>query len=896
MNKKNHICHGKKKCKYCKQIVDVTHKCFIPQYKNAKEDKKPKRSYPFVFYDFECRQDKGEHSPNYCIAHRACDLCIHKDLAFQCPTCSAHPGGREICFEGENTLSDFCTWLFSKEHKGVTAIAHNFKGYDGQFILRHLVKTGTKQPEVIMNGNNIIQMHAASIRLIDSLNFIGSPLSAFPQTFGLDELKKGYFPHWANTDVFQNYVGPYLDAKYYKPEIMSKEGRAQFYAWYNERVKNRDVFNFHHEMISYCRSDVDILRRGCGVFRDIFKSQGGLDPFLEAATIADACNKVWRSKFMPSRQIGIVSSRDPARRRFSLKALRWLQSVAHVEQITIRHAKNGGEHQIGNYSVDGFDFQSNTVYEFLGDLWHGCPQCYQDRTYKNPITGETMESVYKSTMVRLDHLKSLGYNVITMWEHDFDQKVKTDSEYKELVESLFPYSDPIEPRDALYGGRCNSVKLFHEVDESTNTEIKYVDVCSLYPYVCKYGRYPVGHPVLLTKENINMSQLDQYNGLIKCKILPPQDLFLPILPLHCNKKMVFPLCKTCADENLDQCSHNEEERALVGTWVTVEVQEALKRGYVIMDVYEIWHFQEMSDQFFAGYIDNFLKIKQEASGYPEYCKTEADKKQFVRDYYLAEKLKLDPSNIKVNKGMRAFAKIMLNCLWGKLAQREILTQTKYIKDPKDYFDMMVNPDVLIKHVEIFEENCPFILVNYESTLDSIEAHSSANVIVASFVTTYARLKLYSILEKLNERVLYFDTDSCMYIHDPQQWNPTTKDSRLGEWTDEEPGKKIVKFIGLGPKNYAYQMKNKDGEVSSKCKVKGLTLDYNTSQFVNFDTFYECVQNRDTFERVITYDCRIRKHRDRTVVSEAQTKTFRSVYTKRVVTDDYNTIPFGYKQG
>ena len=65
-------------------------------------------------------------------------------------------------------------------------------------------------------------------------------------------------------------------------------------------------------------------------------------------------------------------------------------------------------------------------------------------------------------------------------------------------------------------------------------------------------------------------------------------------------------------------------------------------------------------------------------------------------------------------------------------------------------------------------------------------------------------------------------------------------------------------------------------------------------FINFDTFYECVQNRDDFQLVVTYDCRIRKHRDRTVVSEAQTKTFRSVYTKRYVVGAYDTYPFGYK--
>ena len=44
-----------------------------------------------------------------------------------------------------------------------------------------------------------------------------------------------------------------------------------------------------------------------------------------------------------------------------------------------------------------------------------------------------------------------------------------------------------------------------------------------------------------------------------------------------------------------------------------------------MHVYEIWHVDTVSDQFFKGYVDNFLKIKQEASGYPGWCQSDLEK-------------------------------------------------------------------------------------------------------------------------------------------------------------------------------------------------------------------------------------------------------------------------------
>ena len=73
-------------------------------------------------------------------------------------------------------------------------------------------------------------------------------------------------------------------------------------------------------------------------------------------------------------------------------------------------------------------------------------------------------------------------------------------------------------------------------------------------------------------------------------------------------------------------------------------------------------------------------------------------------------------------------------------------------------------------------------------------------------------------------------------------------------------------------HYAYKIKTKDGNVKSKCKVKGITLDYNTSQVMNFDTYSKCVQDCTT-EIKIRYDCRIKRNKDRTVTSKPQTKTF-----------------------
>ena len=155
-----------------------------------------------------------------------------------------------------------------------------------------------------------------------------------------------------------------------------------------------------------------------------------------------------------------------------------------------------------------------------------------------------------------------------------------------------------------------------------------------------------------------------------------------------------------------------------------------------------------------------MKIKQEASGYPSWCQSESEKEKFIRDYEEAEGIRLDPSNIQKNPGRRNFAKIMLNCLWGKLAQREKMSQTEYISKPSQYFDLITNPTIIVKNAEIFDNECPFILVNYETKLDHIDTHATANVIVGSYVTAYAKMELYNVLEKLNAFCILIQTVAC----------------------------------------------------------------------------------------------------------------------------------------
>ena len=202
----------------------------------------------------------------------------------------------------------------------------------------------------------------------------------------------------------------------------------------------------------------------------------------------------------------------------------------------------------------------------------------------------TMHQLYILTIGKSEELKEQD---IRWW--DFGSVTVTRDTRKIQNLDLRWTHRSLRQRDALFGGRTNLTKLYQEIDETSSEEIKYIDVCSLYPTICRYRRFPLGHPTICSQENIDKYNSRQYYGLIKCKVLPPTNLYHPVLPQKCSQKLMFPLCRNCAEKTVPhmRCTHlREEDRSFTETWVTIEFLEALNRSYKLLDVYEDWHFSE----------------------------------------------------------------------------------------------------------------------------------------------------------------------------------------------------------------------------------------------------------------------------------------------------------------
>jgi len=313
-------------------------------------------------------------------------------------------------------------------------------------------------------------------------------------------------------------------------------------------------------------------------------------------------------------------------------------------------------------------------------------------------------------------------------------------------------------------GRTETFDLNYEVKD--NEKIKYVDVTSLYSDQMKFPKYPRGFPIRITE---NFQDISKYFGLVKLKILAPRGLRMPVLPDRSTGQLVFSLCSKCTILKQKECDHCENDRAFTGTWTTVEVMEAINQGYKVIQIYEVVHYEE-TEQYdpttktgglFTSYINKFLKMKTEASGYPSGITTQVLKDKYISDYLLVEGIQLDKENIKLNEGMRAIAKLMLNSFWGRFGMQTNKSQYKFIRSTAEWFALINDTRYIVTDVD-FTHN-KYLQVYYEEKNQYFEPCADVNVVIACFVCAYGRLKMLNELTKIGERVLYMDTGKIRYI-------------------------------------------------------------------------------------------------------------------------------------
>jgi hypothetical protein len=345
---------------------------------------------------------------------------------------------------------------------------------------------------------------------------------------------------------------------------------------------------------------------------------------------------------------------------------------------------------------------------------------------------------------------------------------------------------------------------------------------------------------------------------MKCHVTPPRDIYHPYLPRR------FPSGKVLFD--LEPC---------IGTWTHVELQRAVRAGYVIDEIYEQHHFPHTSNTLFKTYNDTFFNIKRaaKASG---------------------------------NKGLESIAKMCINAPTGKWGFNPSKQQRNEIVTDCDQFYKYLCGDYESMMLSIMS---PSVAIASFREGNHMTEHNKSNVYISAFITAYARSMLIDdVFEPLGRNVLYYDTDSAIYVSPTgEHLLPVNTQGDLGSWASELPSDDyFVEFASSGPKTYSCRSASGERNVN---KSKGFHLHWENSTIFHMESLKEAVHKkarREEFEKLKLHsnETIMRREAFHITVANNPGKVLNMTYDKRYICyPDYDemgvlkcidTLPWGHE--
>lgn len=416
-------------------------------------------------------------------------------------------------------------------------------------------------------------------------------------------------------------------------------------------------------------------------------------------------------------------------------------------------------------------------------LEHGKMYCAQDTRILAVCVGEYRRLVIELT--GLDPWKCMTVATLAL-------KIYRRHHLRPEGIQILSESQEAFARLAFKGGRTECFK-----SQAHGVPIKVLDVVSMYPTVQFFDALP-GHfvgtflrpgpdglpegpapPAPTPPPPEGWLSSGEYEGFAQCDVTPPTDrgpAFIPVLGETKRFKYIF------------DCVPKVQQ-----VFTLAELRRAHAEGYHIANVTRV-DLYEADKEYFKSYVSFFLKIKKESS----------------------------PDGASPNPGMRALAKLFLNSLWGKLGQREYgSTKLCTITEYEALMDKDKRNVIRIEGIRLDPIDPRWIHVKFFNLDDnSKKVRFKTNVAIAAYVTAQARLRLFQVIGNplLHGRVLYCDTDSCIYECPDGAWEPE-QGSELGEWEVEGKYAGANHFICVGPKFYV--LWSEDEAVPQKRALKGV---------------------------------------------------------------------------
>jgi hypothetical protein len=179
---------------------------------------------------------------------------------------------------------------------------------------------------------------------------------------------------------------------------------------------------------------------------------------------------------------------------------------------------------------------------------------------------------------------------------------------------------------------------------------------------------------------------------------------------------------------------------------------------------------------------------------------------------------------------------------GQTTERNNRTKTKIICEPRELYRFLATPGIELESLVFASDRGVWASWKFMEE-EKVANLKYTNEVIGAYVTTGARIHLYKYLDRLQDKVLYCDTDSILYVQKESEPPLIETGDHLGAKRNElKTGEYIDEFVSGGPKNYKYRVCRRDASqlLISVCKVRGITVNYTASQLVNFDVIREMI--------------------------------------------------------
>lgn len=298
----------------------------------------------------------------------------------------------------------------------------------------------------------------------------------------------------------------------------------------------------------------------------------------------------------------------------------------------------------------------------------------------------------------------------------------------------------------------------------------HYDFNSLYPYVMKTQKYPIGSfreetdPKICEKVwGIILRHPEHYPvGIIEATVIVPDAEKYPVLPIHHDGRLMFLTGK------------------IHGTWTLAEIQYAIERG---LEMVAIHHIVVWRNTF--NYFENFIN----------YC---------------------GKGKLESKGGKREFFKAVMNNGYGKIGMNR--RRNVYMFDSIKNREKMVDKE----NISTYESCLLGNIIQGEIEIPKYECRY-VNPHIAAHITAYARLELIKLIhycQATKRKIYYCDTDSLVVdkplptsMTDEKEFGKLKLESLIKEAVFVQPKMYAESFFI--PKDFSLEIPEKTESVKAK---------------------------------------------------------------------------------